>query len=78
MPHPMPVGAHEPGLEAFVAVDRRCPQQAELLGGGDETGDVLLEDVAHPVRAVVILEHRLLAIWVTTDWSARGTTSPCH
>ena len=51
-----------PGLEPLVAVDRRRPQQAELLRGGDQAGEVVLERLAHAVRAVVIVEHRLLAV----------------
>src|SRR4029079_3304040 len=45
-----------PGLEPLVAVEGRRPQQAELLRGGNQAGDVVLERFAHAVRAIVTVE----------------------
>ena len=65
-------------LEPLVAVDRGRPQQAELASRGDLAGEVVLERLAHAVRAVVVVEHRGLAVHASTGWSGCGTTSRCR
>src|SRR4051812_18937716 len=59
---PDPGRGPRPGLESLVAVDRRRPQQAELLRCGDQSGEVVLERLAHSMGAVVVVEERLLAV----------------